>query len=95
MRVFLYHLEELYNDSRNGFAGSTAAAFRDTEALSGSIVYRYRSGAFSFKYTIPESSLDSSHKKPVVEEIVAQFYREAPFAKHFQNLPKPKVMQER
>ena len=65
MRVFLYHLEELYSDSRNDVAGSIAAAFPDAEAVSGDIIYRYRSGASTFKYTILEGSFDSSYKKPV------------------------------
>ena len=65
MRIFLYHMEELHNDSRNGVVGSIAAAFPDTEALSGDIIYRHRSGALTFKHSILEGSFDSSYKKPV------------------------------
>ena len=65
MRVFLYHVEELCDDSRNGVAGGIAAAFPDTKALSGGVIYRYRPGAFSFKHTILAGSFVSSYNKTV------------------------------
>jgi len=71
MRVFLYHLEELYNDSRNGVDGSIAAAFPPAKALFGDIIYRHRSGAFAFKHTILKGPFESSYKKTVGEDLSA------------------------
>ncbi len=52
MRFFLYYLEELYYHSRDGRNGRNIATFPDTKTVFVDSIYRCRSGAATFEYSI-------------------------------------------